>query len=76
MQVQPKTIELVPGYGVYLTQKQLDVALDGSRHVSLETSSSPHKPWPPPVPVGQESTKLLTTTSCRHAYVSANRDMY
>ena len=31
-QVQPKTIELVPGYGVFLTQKQLDMAVDGAKN--------------------------------------------
>ena len=32
MQVQPKPIELVPGYGVFLTQRQLDAALDSSKN--------------------------------------------
>ena len=31
-QVQPKAIELVPGYGVFLTQKQLDMAVDGAKN--------------------------------------------
>jgi hypothetical protein len=30
--VQPKSIELVPGYGVFLTQKQLDMAIDGAKN--------------------------------------------
>ena len=30
MQKQPKTIELVPGYGVMFSQRQLDEALDNS----------------------------------------------
>ncbi|CAI8039426.1 hypothetical protein GBAR_LOCUS21932, partial [Geodia barretti] len=30
--VQPKAIELVPGYGVFLTQKQLDMAVDGAKN--------------------------------------------
>ena len=29
--VPVKPIELVPGYGVYLTQKQLDAAVDASK---------------------------------------------
>ena len=28
--MQPKAIELVPGYGVFLTQRQLDAAIDGA----------------------------------------------
>ena len=31
-QVQPKAIELVAGYGVFLTQKQLDMAVDGAKN--------------------------------------------
>ena len=29
--MKPKVIELVSGYGVYLTQKQLDAAIHGSK---------------------------------------------
>ena len=32
IQVDPKPIELVPGYGVYLTQKQLDAAVGNSNN--------------------------------------------
>ena len=31
MQVQPQAVEMVPGYGVFLTQRQLDAALDGAK---------------------------------------------
>ena len=31
VQVQPKAVEMVPGYGVFLTQRQLDAALDGAK---------------------------------------------
>ena len=31
LQVQPQAIEMVPGYGVFLTQRQLDAALDGAK---------------------------------------------
>ena len=32
IQVDPKPIELVPGYGIYLTQKQLDAAIGNSNN--------------------------------------------
>ena len=31
LQIKPKSVELVEGYGVLLTQRQLDAALDASK---------------------------------------------
>ena len=32
LQVEPKAVELVEGYGIYLTRRQLDAAVDGAKN--------------------------------------------